>query len=72
MLASLLKAAPTRGEPLGMVADLRGDLHRAEFRAANGAEMGDVVGLFGEVLVVRVAGGFSCRPSRRLKSDGYE
>ena len=40
------------------VPDLLRNLHGAEFRAAHGAEMGDLVGLFGQGLVVEVAGGF--------------
>ena len=41
-----------------LVADLARDLHRAEFRSAHGAEMGDLVGVLGQGLVVEIAGGF--------------
>ncbi len=37
---------------LGIVADVLGDLHRAEMRAAHGAEVGDLVGFVGHGLVV--------------------
>src|ERR1035441_9984695 len=41
----------------GVFADIFGDLHRAEVRAAHGAEMGQLRALLREGLVVEVAGG---------------
>ena len=42
----------------GVFADVGGDLHRAEFRAAHGAEVGDLVGVFRQGGVVEFLRGF--------------